>query len=96
MAVDARGNPHVAFGYGTVRYASASGGGWSDPVTVQASAAYLPILTASPGALHLAYVDTSGGNSEVYYRTRPLEEDRGLVVLLIVDSRRTTPCGPWP
>ncbi len=72
VAVDARGNPHVAFGYGTVRYASASGGGWSDPVTVQASAAYLPILTASPGALHLAYVDTSGGNSEVYYRMRAL------------------------
>ncbi len=71
VAVDAR-NPHAAFGHGAVSHVSASGSTWGDPVTVQASAAYLPILTASPNALHLAYVDTLGGNSEVYYRTRAL------------------------
>jgi len=71
VAVDAQGNPHVAFGYGTVSHVSASGGAWGAPEAVQSSSAYLPILTAGPNALHLAYVDTSEGNSEVYYRSRP-------------------------
>ncbi len=72
VAVDAQGTTHVAFGYGSVAYATCSGATWTGPEPIQPAAAYLPILTAGANALHLAYIDTSAGNSEIYYRKRPL------------------------
>ncbi len=90
VAVDAAGNPHVAFGYGSTRYTSLSGTTWSTPEDVQPANAYFPVLSVDPSnALHLAWIDTASGNSEIAYSRKTLEPTATLpewVVLVIVDG----------
>lgn len=86
VAVDRGGNPHVAFGFESVRYTTLIGGAWSATEDIQASRAYFPSIDAdSLNTLRLVWVDTSSGNSEIAYSTRSLPSAEW-VVLVIVDG----------
>ncbi len=86
VAVDREGNPHVAFGYGSVQYTALAGGTWSAPEDIQASDALFPTLDVDPSnSLHLVWIDTSSGNSEIRYSTKNLPSLEW-VVLVIVDG----------
>lgn len=86
VVVDHADTPHAVFGYGVVEYTRLENSSWLLPESVETSDAGLPTLAASGAtALHLTYLETSSGNSEIVYRSMDINQQKW-VVLLIVDG----------